>query len=88
MNAGSGYLLIVEDDPDILKLLQTTLTFRGYRVVTARNGREGLEIVIPWSCKTGAEQYRASLTEVKRPISRGGTGPARTARLVLLAHDA
>ena len=45
MNTGSGYLLIVEDDPDILKLLQTTLTFRGYRVVTARNGREGLDIV-------------------------------------------
>lgn len=45
MNAGSGYLLIVEDDPDILKLLQTTLTFRGYRVVTARNGKEGLDIV-------------------------------------------
>lgn len=45
MNAGSGYLLIVEDDPDILKLLQTTLTFRGYRVITARNGREGLDLV-------------------------------------------
>ena len=45
MNTGSGYLLLVEDDPDILKLLQTTLTFRGYRVVTARNGREGLDIV-------------------------------------------
>jgi DNA-binding response OmpR family regulator len=41
----SGYLLVVEDDPDILKLLDTTLTFRGYRVVTARNGREGLEII-------------------------------------------
>jgi DNA-binding response OmpR family regulator len=45
MDTGSGYLLIVEDDPDILKLLQTTLTFRGYRVITARNGREGLDIV-------------------------------------------
>jgi CheY-like chemotaxis protein len=45
MNPGSGYLLIVEDDPDILKLLHTTLTFRGYRVVTARNGKEGLDIV-------------------------------------------
>jgi DNA-binding response OmpR family regulator len=45
MNTGSGYLLIVEDDPDILKLLQTTLTFRGYRVITARNGREGLDII-------------------------------------------
>ena len=45
MNAENGYLLIVEDDPDILKLLDTTLTFRGYRVIRARNGREGLDII-------------------------------------------
>jgi len=45
-NAGSGYLLIVEDDPDILKLLDTTLTFRGYRVIKAQNGREGLDAVL------------------------------------------
>jgi len=45
MNAGQDYLLIVEDDPDILKLLDATLTFRGYRVITAHNGREGLEAI-------------------------------------------
>jgi DNA-binding response OmpR family regulator len=45
MDKGSDYLLIVEDDPDILKLLQTTLTFRGYRVITARNGREALDLL-------------------------------------------
>jgi DNA-binding response OmpR family regulator len=45
MDAGSGYLLVVEDDPDILKLLRTTLTYRGYRVVGARNGREGLTAI-------------------------------------------
>src|SRR6266540_506740 len=45
MNAGTDYLLIVEDDPDILKLLDATLTFRGYRVITARNGKEGLEAI-------------------------------------------
>ncbi len=45
MDTGSDYLLIVEDDPDILKLLQTTLTFKGYRVITARNGREGLDVI-------------------------------------------
>ena len=45
MSSVSGYLLIVEDDPDILKLLHTTLKFRGYRVVTARNGKEGLDAV-------------------------------------------
>jgi DNA-binding response OmpR family regulator len=45
MSKEPGYLLIVEDDPDILKLLDTTLRFRSYRVVTARNGKEGLESV-------------------------------------------
>ena len=45
MNTDTAYLLIVEDDPDILKLLQTTLKFRGYRVISARNGKEGLESV-------------------------------------------
>lgn len=45
MNTIQGYLLIVEDDPDILRLLETTLTFKGYRVFTARNGYEGLEAV-------------------------------------------
>jgi DNA-binding response OmpR family regulator len=45
MNAEQSYLLIVEDDPDILQLLNTTLTFKGYRVITARNGREGLEAI-------------------------------------------
>ncbi len=45
MNAGQAYLLIVEDDLDILKLLDATLTFKGYRVITAHNGREGLEVI-------------------------------------------
>ena len=39
-----GYLLLVEDDPDILMLLETTLSFNEYHVVTAPNGREALEI--------------------------------------------
>jgi CheY-like chemotaxis protein len=46
MNAGLDYLLIVEDDPDILKLLDATLTFKGYRVITAHNGKEALEILL------------------------------------------
>ena len=40
-----GYVLIVEDVPDILKLLDATLTFKGYRVVTAQNGQEALESI-------------------------------------------
>jgi DNA-binding response OmpR family regulator len=45
MNPATDYLLIVEDDPDILKLLDAALTFKGYRVITAHNGKEGLEAI-------------------------------------------
>ncbi len=45
MNAQPGYLLVAEDIPDILNLMDATLKFKGYRVVTARNGQEALEAV-------------------------------------------
>jgi len=45
MNMYQGYVLIVEDVPDILRLLEETLKFKGYRAVTARNGQEALEAV-------------------------------------------
>lgn len=38
-------LLVVEDIPDILTLLKATLEFKGYRVITARDGQEALEII-------------------------------------------
>jgi len=43
MNTPQGYLLVVEDVSDILVLLNETLKFKGYRVITARNGVEALE---------------------------------------------
>lgn len=45
MDDPQAYLLIVEDDPDILQLLSLTLTYSGYRVLTARNGLEGLDAI-------------------------------------------
>ena len=45
MDNQPGTLLIVEDIPDILTLLKATLEFKGYRVVTAQDGREALETV-------------------------------------------
>ena len=45
MNTGTDYLLIVEDDPDIRKLLDAALTFKGYQVITAHNGKDGLDLV-------------------------------------------
>jgi CheY-like chemotaxis protein len=38
-------LLVVEDIPDILTLLKATLEFKGYRVITARDGQEALETI-------------------------------------------
>ena len=45
MNEQPGYLLVVEDIPNILNLIDTTLKFKGYRVVTAQNGEEALEAI-------------------------------------------
>src|SRR3972149_6482827 len=45
MDTERGYLLVVEDIPDILTLLHATLSFKGYRVVTARNGQEALDAI-------------------------------------------
>jgi len=38
-------ILIVEDVPNVLELLEVTLRFKGYPVVTARNGQEALEAI-------------------------------------------
>jgi len=41
----SGPILVVEDVPNLLQLLEVTLRFKGYPVVGARNGREALEYI-------------------------------------------
>jgi CheY-like chemotaxis protein len=38
-------LLVVEDIPDTLELVNLALKFKGYEVVTARNGKEALEAI-------------------------------------------
>jgi CheY-like chemotaxis protein len=46
MNKQPDYLLVVEDIPNILELIVTTLKFKGgYRVVTANNGVEALDAI-------------------------------------------
>ena len=39
----SATILIVDDEPQIRRVLRTTLTSQGYTVVEARNGDEALE---------------------------------------------
>ncbi len=40
-----GPILVVDDVPDTLELVKVTLTFKGYDVITARNGKEALKII-------------------------------------------
>ena len=40
-----GPILVVEDVPNVLELLEVTLRFKGYEVVSAHNGIEALEMV-------------------------------------------
>ena len=40
-----GPILVVEDTPSVLQLLEVTLRFKGYRVVSARNGEEALNLL-------------------------------------------
>ena len=45
MNIPYGPLLVVEDIPHSLELLKVTLGFKGYPVISARNGEEALEAI-------------------------------------------
>jgi CheY-like chemotaxis protein len=45
MNIPYGPILVVEDIPNVLELLEVTLRFKGYPVITARNGIEALEAI-------------------------------------------
>jgi len=38
-------ILLVEDDPNILKYLKMTLEFNGCKVITANHGKEGLKVL-------------------------------------------
>jgi len=45
MSIPFGPILVVEDVPNVLELLEVTLRFKGYPVISARNGQEALERV-------------------------------------------
>ncbi|MGD8405842.1 MAG: response regulator [Anaerolineales bacterium] len=40
-----GPILVVEDIPNVLELLEVTLRFQGYEVISAHNGEEALNIL-------------------------------------------
>ncbi|HTX90631.1 MAG TPA: response regulator [Anaerolineales bacterium] len=60
MNIPNGPILVVEDVPNVLELLEVTLRFKGYPVVTAHNGQEALE-------KVAAEHPALVITDILMP---------------------
>lgn len=44
MTMAVGRILVVDDDPDILRILQDNLELDGYRVLTASTGKEALRL--------------------------------------------
>lgn len=45
MNIPYGPILVVEDTPNVLELVEVTLRFKGYPVVTAMDGQQALEAI-------------------------------------------
>jgi CheY-like chemotaxis protein len=45
MSIPYGPILIVEDVPNVLELLEVTLRFKGYPVIVARDGQEALDLI-------------------------------------------
>jgi len=64
MNIPQGPILVVEDVPNILDLIEVTLTFKGYPVVTATNGEEALK-------KIAAELPALIITDILMPYMDG-----------------
>jgi CheY-like chemotaxis protein len=60
MNIPYGPILVVEDVPNILELLEVTLRFKGYPVVTAINGQDALE-------KIAREKPAIVITDILMP---------------------
>ena len=64
MNDQAGPVLIVEDVPDTLNLVELTLTFKGYQVTTATNGQEALQAI-------EAERPALIITDILMPKMDG-----------------
>lgn len=49
VSAGKGNILVVDDEPQITRVLKTALTSQGYGTRTASDGNEALQVMRTWS---------------------------------------
>lgn len=71
-----GRILVVDDDPQIRRVMRTTLTARGYEVGDARSGEEALE-------RLRSETYDLVLLDMNMP----GMGGMETCRVIRSQSD-
>ena len=67
----AGRILVVDDDPQIRRVMRVTLTGQGYEVDDAKNGEEALE-------KLRAERFDLVLLDMNMP----GMGGVESCRLI------
>jgi PAS domain S-box-containing protein len=66
--AGSGTILLAEDDATVRAFVRSTLEDRGYQVLAAENGRKALEL-----CGSFSGPIQALVTDVVMPEMNGRT---------------
>ena len=94
---GRETVLLVDDEEEILKLLEASLSRRGYAVLTAANGREALDRMTPevdlvvldmimpvLDGLSTLRQIRRSFPHAKVLVASGYTAPDRLAALEVL----
>ena len=65
MRAGKK-ILVIDDEAHIRRVVEVKLKNRGYQVITAKNGREGLALI-------HSEQPDAVVTDINMPLLDGET---------------
>jgi two-component system KDP operon response regulator KdpE len=71
-----GHILVVDDEPQIRRVMRTTLVAQGYEVSDARTGDEALDLI-------RSEKYDLVLLDVNMP----GISGVQTCREIRLASD-
>ena len=76
MTVTNARILVVDDEPQIRRVMRTTLVARGYMVSTARNGEEALE-------KVREERFDLVLLDINMP----GIGGMEACRIIRSRSD-
>ena len=63
-NGSAPLILVADDDPEMVNIIDEALSYKGYRVVTAKNGKEALE-------RVEAEAPDLVLLDMKMPVMDG-----------------